>query len=347
MAYGEASNAVLNNEAGAVQGEISDILRDEIIDFLEDNDLKATSEEFGISEADLIDDYEINDMIEYYKEQRGDAPTEGVDQSLNEDFVPDYTATAKYEGPGRDVVTIDTSGNIDPMLIGMAGGGKGGMFKEGAKKLANKVLASKSLKANQKANRGVEGPVVKGASRTLKDSNLRPSIANKTADRYKSMSDKVTKDRAVKAGTTAGAATAIGLMGNRNKDGDFEKVDLGRPEIYSEETGFDNEANNRAMIKQMNDPDGFLQRQMRKKSTSGKTEQFGQEDGRIVKTEAEEPETMGNQYGYHKREGQNFWTVNNDDPYWDTHEMGTGDAWSDAELKKAPAKELDWSSWFN
>ena len=344
MAYGEASNAVLNNEAGAVQGEISDILRDEIIDFLEDNDLKATSEEFGISEADLIDDYEINDMIEYYKEQRGDAPTEGVDQSLNEDFVPDYTATAKYEGPGRDVVTIDTSGNIDPMLIGMAGGGKGGMFKEGAKKLANKVLASKSLKANQKANRGVEGPVVKGASRTLKDSNLRPSVANKTADRYKSMSDKVTKDRAVKAGTTAAVATGIGLMGNRNKDGDFEKVDLGRPEIYSEETGFDNEANNRAMIKQMNDPDGFLQRQMRKKSTSGKTEQFGQEDGRIVK---EEPETMGNQYGYHKREGQNFWTVNNDDPYWDTHEMGTGDAWSDAELKKAPAKELDWSSWFN
>ena len=324
--------------------EISEMLRDEIIDFLENNDLKATSEEFGISEADLIDDYEINDMIEYYKEQRGDAPTEGVDQSLNEDFVPDYTATAKYEGPGRDEVTIDTSGNIDPMLIGMAGGGKGGMFKEGAKKLANKVLASKSLKANQKANRGVEGPVVKGASRTLKDSNLRPSIANKTADRYKSMSDKVTKDRAVKAGTTAAVATGIGLMGNRNKDGDFEKVDLGRPEIYSEETGFDNEANNRAMIKQMNDPDGFLQRQMRKKSTSGKTEQFGQEDGRIVK---EEPETMGNQYGYHKREGQNFWTVNNDDPYWDTHEMGTGDAWSDAELKKAPAKELDWSSWFN
>jgi len=42
-----------------------------------------------------------------------------------------------------------------------------------------------------------------------------------------------------------------------------------------------------------------------------------------------------------------FWTVNNDDPYWDSHEMGTGDAWSDAEVKKAPAKELDWSSWFN
>ena len=301
MAYGEASNAVLNNEAGAVQGEISDILRDEIIDFLATNDLKATSEEFGISEEDLVNDYEINDMIEYYKEQRDEAPTEGVDQSLNEDFVPDYTATAKYEGPGRDEVTIDTSGEINPMLIGMAGGGKGGMFKEGAKKLANKVLASKSLKANQKANRGVEGPVVKGASRTLKDSNLRPSIANKTADRYKSMSDKVTKDRAVKAGTTVGAATGIGLMGNRNENGDFVKVDLGRPEP-------------------------ILIDEVPQETT---------------------PETMGNQFGYHKQKGQNFWTVNNDDAYWDTHEMGTGDAWSDAEVKKAPAKELDWSSWFN
>jgi hypothetical protein len=285
--------------------EISEMLRDEIIDFLENNDLKATSEEFGISEADLIDDYEINDMIEYYKEQRGGTPTEGVDSSMVDMNDPDFQLAGinpEYEGPGRDVVTIDTSGNIDPMLIGMAGGGKGGMFKEGAKKLANKVLASKSLKANQKANRGVEGPVVKGASRTLKDSNLRPSIANKTADRYKSMSDKVTKDRAVKAGTTAAVATGIGLMGNRNKDGDFEKVDLGRPDpIELDESDLP----------------------------------------------GPEVETMGNQFGYHKKEGQNFWTVNNDDPYWDTHEMGTGDAWSDAELKKAPAKELDWSSWFN
>ena len=57
------------------------------------------------------------------------------------------------------------------------------------------------------------------------------------------------------------------------------------------------------------------------------------------------PETMGNQYGYHKQEGQNFWTVNNDDPYWDTHEMGTGDAWSDADAKEV-VQEIDWSSWF-
>ena len=57
-----------------------------------------------------------------------------------------------------------------------------------------------------------------------------------------------------------------------------------------------------------------------------------------------EEESQGNQFGYHKREGQNFWTVNNEDPYWDTHEMGTGDAWSDADAKEV-AQEVDWSNW--
>jgi len=229
-------------------------------------------------------------------------------------------------------------------------GGIGSLAKKGGgmlSKFLNDTFASKGLKASQKAKRGSTGEVVKGTSRKLKDSNLRPSIPTKTADRYKSMADKVKGDRATKAvaGTTAaaivGGAIDRGLSGNRGPDGSLQEAPITDKKVVGE---FDNEANNRAMVKQMNDPDGFLQRQMRKKSTSGKTEQFGQEDGRIVK---EAPETMGNQYGYHKREGQNFWTVNNDDPYWDSHEMGTGDAWSDAEVKKAPAKELDWSSWFN
>ena len=53
-----------------------------------------------------------------------------------------------------------------------------------------------------------------------------------------------------------------------------------------------------------------------------------------------------NQFGYHKRPGQNFWTIDNSDPYWDTHEMGTGSAFEDSALKAAPRKGLDWSSWF-
>ena len=186
-------------------------------------------------------------------------------------------------------------------------GGIGSLAKKGGgmlSKFLNDTFASKGLKAAQKANRGSTGEVVKGTSRKLKDSNLRPSIPTKTADRYKSMADKVKGDRAAKAvaGTTAaaivGGAIDRGLSGNRNAQGDF--IDLNKIARGDDEVGVE-----------------------------------------------EAPESMGNQFGYHKQEGQNFWTVNNDDPYWDSHEMGTGDAWSDAEVKKAPAKELDWSSWFN
>ena len=241
--------------------------------------------------------------------------------------------------------------------------------------LGNKVFASKSLKANQKAKRGAEGPVVQGASRTLKDSNLRPSIKNKTADRYKSMSDRVKTKRAVELGTAGTAATLIGLSG------DDDEIVTGHPPVNdpyekpktqsrnlkgnrdeegnlitaSDDDEYDYYGNRRAVTKIMNDPDGFLQRQMNKKSTTGTTQRFTQDDtGRIVVDDEigfEEPtgpdmvETMGNQFGYHKKEGQNFWTVNNDDPYWDTHVMGTGDAWSDADAKEE-VQELDWSSWF-
>jgi hypothetical protein len=169
----------------------------------------------------------------------------------------------------------------------------------------------------------------------------------------------------------------------------------------------------------MNDPDGFLQRQMRKKSTSGKTEQFGQDEtGRIVKVDSkpiviepeagpyddigmEDPDSIygpeedfealagygaeedfealagygaeedfealagyvegpeedfealagygkfsNNQNGYHKREGQNFWTIDNDDPYWDTHEMEGSSAFEEApRTDKEETPKFDMNFW--
>ena len=79
------------------------------------------------------------------------------------------------------------------------------------------------------------------------------------------------------------------------------------------------------------------------KSQSNTGSDWSKAKGEVKK---EEP-VSSNQFGYHKRPGQNFWTVNNDDPYWDTHVMGTGTAWSDADIKKE-VKELniDWSNWF-
>ena len=234
-----------------------------------------------------------------------DVHTRALELSQLDGFVPDdFTLNEedKTDSITRNGVTIDTSGDMDPMIEGMVGAtGKANAVKGMLSNVGNKLFASKALKANQKAKRGVEGEVVKGTSKTLKDSNLRPSIANKTADRYKSMADKVKKDNAVKTGTVAGAATAIGLSGNRNENGDFEKVDLYQPQ--------------------------------------------GIEQPEEKPETAPEVKSEGNQFGYHKKEGSNFLTVNNDDPYWDTHEMGTGDAWSDADTKKE-TKEIDFSSWF-
>ncbi len=286
---------------------ISEFLRDDIIDFLGDNGLDATVEEFGIPKEDLMDDYQINEMINYLNGSKEG----GVDSSEVMDMnSPDFQVAGinpEWEGRGKDDVKLGGLG-IDPALLGVVDPGKkfkavGGMVSDFARNLANKLMASKKLKANQVKKRGSEGEVVKGASRKLKDSNLRPSIPDKTAGRYKSMTDKVKKDRAVKAGTTAAAATAIGLSGDRDADGNL--IPIG-------------------------------------KSFSGGSTFKGYPEERRAR---EEP--RGNQFGYHKKEGQNFWTVNNDDSYWDTHVMGTGDAWSDADVKKAPAKELDWSSWFN
>ena len=56
---------------------------------------------------------------------------------------------------------------------------------------------------------------------------------------------------------------------------------------------------------------------------------------------------QGNQFGYHRKPAgpdngkQTFLTVNENDPYWDTHKKGTGDAWSNADLKAKPNKEVD------
>jgi len=318
--------------------EISEMLRDEIIDFLENNDLKATSEEFGISEADLIDDYEINDMIEYYKEQRGGTPTEGVDSSMVDMNDPDFQLAGinpEYEGdgitsevlPGDSMVADTVAWLADkagvPPEAAMLMAGIAGKNPKNIKKGAEGMFTPKMTKKNLPDKRGTKSgevvgdtkiggpgvPVGKSTKGGLpvkrKEQGLDIKKEQGLATRGVDAKIGLTKRNAEKAaaGTLTGGLIANRMLsGNRNENGDFIAVDLKQPDpIELDESDLP----------------------------------------------GPEVETMGNQFGYHKKEGQNFWTVNNDDPYWDTHEMGTGDAWSDAELKKAPAKELDWSSWFN
>jgi len=233
-------------------------------------------------------------------------PSEGSNEvmDMNSDsFKPDYTATAKYEGPGKDDVTIDTSGDIDATLLGMVGPqGKvkvaKGMFDAGKKLMSTKGgKVSDLLMKPPGIGKGVAKKVVKKPAKVASEKAMQKQLG--------------------KAIGTAGIATAIGLSGNRNKDGDFVEApvtDQGE-EFYTE-------------------------------PTQPKPKVDLNEIARNDHSVGEENPWVTNQHGYHKRPGQNFWTIDDSDPYWDTHEMGTGNAFEGSALKEAPRKELDWSSWF-
>ena len=161
----------------------------------------------------------------------------------------------------------------------------------------NKLFASKNLKKNQKENRGAVAPVVQGASRSAKGTNLRPSIKQKTADRYKSRADRVKQKNAIKSGVAVGGAALVGgainnsldrgLTGNRDKDGSLKVAGAPKPEVESE-----------------------------------------------------------NQFGYHKQEGQNFWTIDDSDSYWQTHDKEGSSAFEEAPLKEQAQEEFDSDYWF-
>ncbi len=302
--------------------EMSEAEMDQLLGYLDKYGLAATSEAWGLTEEEIKDIYPAMEMLdskdddEWNPDGSDDIPLEQVyldsypEDEIVSEWEPDYSKTAEYEGTGITSELIPGEGLVAPILAGMGvdpttAAVIGSVATKKPGMLTNKLFASKKLKANQKANRGTEGPVVQGASRTAKNTNLRPSIKDKTAARYKSMSNRVKAKNATNVVGATTAATILGtginrgLQGNRNAQGDFT--------VYDEEA--------------LDPPTG---------------------PDMVPETV---PETMGNQYGYHKQEGQNFWTVNNDDSYWDTHEMGTGDAWSDADVKEV-VQELDWSSWF-
>jgi len=324
------------------------MMRDDIIDFLDKNngDVKATAAEFGISEADLINDYPINEMIEWYRVQNGGEPTEGVDSSMidmdSNSFTPDYSMTAEYEGDGITSELIPGEGltlpfleslGVDPTTAAVIAS----VATKNPKALVNKVEGmftprknkgnlltdARGTKSGEVVKGGKTGDTINAKTQAKSKQHMQKNYgdANKNTKQITKVDGKggplaKTNQDKVKFGLTnankfkagAGIATGVAL------DQAYRGL-TGNRNANGDFTVFDED-----MLDPPTGPD------------------------MVPETV---PETMGNQYGYHKQEGQNFWTVNNDDAYWDTHEMGTGDAWSDAELKKAPAKELDWSSWFN
>jgi hypothetical protein len=326
-------------------------------------DFKSFAEDWGMSEEDAHSyAMEFSPLEDLYKEE------------IVSEWEPDYSKTAEYEGTGITSELIPGEGLVAPILAGMGvdpttAAVIGAVATKKPGMLTNKLFAGKKLKANQLKNRGAEGPVVQGASRTLKDSNLRPSIKNKTADRYKSMSDRVKKQNATAVAFTglgAGLVADRMLKGNRNEQGDFVTADdgviYGDPELAETDNSndeYDYYGNRRAVTKIMNDPDGFLQRQMRKKSTTGTTQRFTQDDtGRIVVDDEigfEEPTgpdmvEAEERPGWQKNPGANWWSVNSKSDYWQTDDgaeeafelYGEYPSW----VKQPEVQELDWSSWF-
>ena len=227
------------------------------------------------------------------------------EEEIVSEWEPDYSKTAEYEGVNTDKVKLGSL-DIDPALAGMLGG-RGQAVKKGASWLANKLFASPALKTNQLTKGGKVGQRIDPGtiSKNVAGTGLKPSVKKATTDKYKTMVGNVAKKNATKVAAGTTAAAIVGGAINRGLQGNRNAQ--GDFTVYDEEA--------------LDPPTG---------------------PDMVPETV---PETMGNQYGYHKQEGQNFWTVNNDDPYWDTHEMGTGDAWSDADAKEE-VQELDWSSWF-
>jgi len=274
---------------------------------------------------------------------------EGEEEIVSE-WEPDYSKTAEYEGTGITSELIPGEGLVAPILTGMGvdpttAAVIGAVATKKPGMLTNKLFAGKKLKANQLKNRGAEGPVVQGASRTLKESNLRPSIKNKTADRYKSMSDRVKTKRAAEAATVAGAGTAMYLAGDMTDD----EIVTGHPPLtdpYEKP-----KTQGRDLKGNRNEQGDFISR-LGEHNIKVDLNKIARGDDEVGVDEPTGPDMVEAEErpGWKKNPGANWWSVNSKSDYWQTDDgaeeafelYGEYPSW----VKQPEVQELDWSSWF-
>jgi len=320
MAYGEASNAVLNNEANAIQDErgyqtemeMSDEEMDKLLEYLDKNGLEATAEAWGMTPEEVYDIYPAMELLD---SKENDESSKAIDLSMPED--------GKFAELTDE--QIDNIQNFIPAArLGKVVKAGKSMFGDAM----NKLFSSKALKTNQLTKGGKVGQRIEPGtiSKNVAGTGLKPSVKQGTVDRYNKMADAVKKKRAIELGTTAAVATAIGLSGNRNKDGDFIEADdniiYGHPELAEiEEDKID------------------LNTIAREDDSVGVEEPTGPD-----MVEAEE------RPGWQKNPGANWWSVNSKSDYWQTDDgaeeafelYGEYPSW----VKQPEVQELDWSSWF-
>jgi hypothetical protein len=304
---------------------------EQLIATIEEVGLDNAAEVWGMSIKEIIDIYPVEEYLDAtnqfpYKEEESTP------------FTPDYSKTEEFEGEGITSEFLPGDSMVADSITWLAE--KAGIPPEAA--LAMAGVVGKNPKNIKK---GVEGMFTP-----------RKNKGNQLTDKRGTKSGEVV---GTKKGATVDAKTqAKSQQHMQKKYGDADKN-------TKQMTKVEGKGGPLTPTKNAGETKRFgLTRKNELKTAAGLTTGLAanrmlngnrNDQGDFVEAPKEEVETaptapveqQGNQYGYHKQEGQNFWTVNNDDPYWDTHEMGTGDAWSDAEVKKAPAKELDWSSWFN
>ena len=249
----------------------------------------------------------------------------------SEDFTPDYTATAEYEGDGITSEFLPGDSMVADTVAWLAD--KAGVPPEAAMLMAG--IAGKNPKNIKKGAEGMFTP--------------RKNKGNQLTDKRGTKSGEVVGDTKVGGpGVPVGKPTKGGLPVKRKEQGlDVKKEQGLATRGVDAKIGLTKRNAEKAVAGTLTG--GLIANRMLSgnRDAEGNLIPIGKSYSGGPTFEGYPEVEEGNQFGYHKKEGQNFWTVNNDDAYWDTHEMGTGDAWSDAELKKAPAKELDWSSWFN
>ena len=335
-------------------------------------DFKSFAEDWGMSEEDAhsyASDFPV--LEELYEEE---IVSEGIDLSMPED--------GKFAELTDE--QIDNIQNFIPAArLGKVVKAGKSMFGDAMNKLfSSKALKTNQLTKGGKVGQRIEPGTI---SKNVAGTGLKPSVKQGTVDRYNKMADAVKTKRAVELGTAGTAATLIGLSGgddgeivtghppvndpyekpktqsrnlkgNRDEEGNLKdaiRFTHANGSYAFAEPGSD--LADELMAEEYFAGDIAGQNAGKSQSNTGSDWANAEIDDEIGVEEPEGddmpeykdnvPETMGNQFGYHKREGQNFWTVNNDDPYWDTHVMGTGDAWSDADAKEE-VQELDWSGWF-
>lgn len=294
---------------------------DEFMDAYQNDDMATFAENWGMTVEEAMeaakDYYPLQEMME---PKIPEISMEGINpewesEGITSEMIPGESAV------GDAITWLAEKAGVPPeaaLLMAGVTGKDPKKVKKGAEGLFTPKMTKKGLpdKRGSKSGEVVEGTkggsgvpvgdVKKGGFPSTKQTGVTTTGKGKQAKL--GLTDKNKREAIAGTATGIGAVTALNLLGDRDEDGSLKVAALPKEEPKKEKVDLN---------------------------------KIAREDRSV----GEENPWEGNQLGYHKRPGQNFWTVDDTDPYWDTHEMGTGSPWEEAEPKQV-VQEFDFSKWF-